>query len=229
MRLADDTQHTVIVGRNGTGKTQAAVWHLANKNFTEKPWVILDWKRDGLIARIGAKEIDLCAVPTEPGLYIIHPTPDQQEDIDAFLWAIWEQGNVGLYVDEGYMLNKSKAYRAIVTQGRSKRIPTITLSQRPKNMDLFVFSEASFFQIYALNDLNDRKRVAEWIAPEDDNGRVFDPKLRLAKYHSWYYDVNDNELVVLSPVPDANTIVSMFQPKQDELNSSPPQQRIRLI
>jgi hypothetical protein len=30
-------------------------------------------------------------------------------------------------------------------------------------------------------------------------------------------------------VPDANTIVSMFQPKQDELNSSPPQQRIRLI
>lgn len=216
MRLPDNTQRLVIVGRTGTGKTQGAVWHLSHMPWSTMPWIIFDWKRDKLIARLPTKEIPLGFVPEEPGLYVVHPLPDQQEDVDAYLWALWARENVGLYVDEGYMLDKSKAFRAIQTQGRSKHIPTIVLSQRPNNLDRFIFSEADFYQIYALNDLNDRKRVAEWMPLEDERGYAFNSKYKLPKYHSWYYDVSNNELVILNPVPKAEDIIARFYPSPDE-------------
>lgn len=230
MRLPDTTQRIVIVGRTGTGKTQGGVWHLSNMNYAEMPWVIFDWKRDKLIAQLPATEIALGEVPEKPGLYVVHPLPGQDEEVDAYLWQLWSRENIGIFVDEGYMLDKSKAYRAIQTQGRSKHIPTITLSQRPNNLDRFIFSEADFYQVYALNDLNDRKRVAEWMPLEDDKGHQYDSKYKLPKYHAWYYDVSNNDLVILSPVPKAEDIVARFYPKPDESTTEAIQAyRIRTI
>jgi hypothetical protein len=230
MRLPDNSQHLVIVGRNGTGKTVGAVWHLSKRDWQLNPWVIFDWKRDPLIARLPAQELPLGQIPTEPGLYVYHPFPDNQDEVDTTLWAIYNQGGIGVYVDEGYMLNKSKAYRALVTQGRSKRIPTITLSQRPKNMDLSVFSEATFIQAYALNDLNDRKRVSEWMPREGDiNGVQFDPHYKLPAYHSWYYDVNRDQIAILAPVPDEGEIISSFYPEATIEEIENPTPRLRLL
>jgi hypothetical protein len=228
VRLPDDTQHLVIVGRNGTGKTRGAVWHLSKRDYKNKPWIIFDWKHDDLIAKLPTQELEWGKLPEGPGLYVVHPFPDDQENVDALLWAIYSMGNVGIYVDEGYMLNKSKAYRAISTQGRSKRIPTITLSQRPKNMDLSVFSEATFIQSYALNDLNDRKRVAEWMPPEDKNGNRYDPKYRLPDYHSWYYDVGKDEIAILAPVPDEAETIASFYPEPDMANNDDELQQTRV-
>lgn len=230
MRLPDDTQRIVIVGRNGTGKTQAGVWHLAQQNYNVMPWVIFNWKRDKLIGQIyGAKEISLTDSPDEPGIYTVCPTPDQYEEVEAFLWACWQRENIGIYIDEGYMLANgrqySPAYRAIQTQGRSKHIPTITLSQRPVAMDRFVFSETNFYQIFALNDKSDRKRITEWVPGYDANQT-------LPEFHSWYYDIDKNALCILKPVPSAKDILASFIPPPDELETVgmlPLEKRIKYV
>lgn len=207
MQLPNDSQRLVIVGRTGSGKTVAGIWHLSRRDYKKMPWIIFDWKRDGLIAKIPAIELELGKLPEKPGLYVVRPLPDDAENVEALLWAIWDRGNIGIYVDEGYMLENNKAYRAIQTQGRSKRIPTITLSQRPVFLDRFIFSEADFYQVFNLNEINDRKRIREWM-------RDYDVNKKLDNYYSWYYDVGADELAIMRPVPNEKEIISSFEPME---------------
>src|SRR5882672_767784 len=203
MRFPNDTQRHAIVGATGSGKTQAALWHLSNRSYTEQPWIIYDFKYDEAINEIpGAIEIDVKGkVPEKPGLYIVHPHPAQSQEVDNQLWQIWEQENTGVYIDEGYMIgNNSGAFRALLTQGRSKHIPIITLSQRPTWIDRFILSESEYHQIFRLQHRKDLATVNEFIPHQ--------LKERLPEYHSYYYDVGADELVVLKPVPDRKKILS---------------------
>jgi hypothetical protein len=101
---------------------------------------------------------------------------------------------------------------ALYTQGRAKKIPTITLSQRPVMISRFAVSEASIIQVFKLNDERDRKTIQTFI-PQD-----IEPLMRampnetpkLPPYHSLWYDVPRNKLAILSPVPDDDTIIAMF-------------------
>lgn len=212
MRLPTPQNRTAIVGKTGSGKTVAGLWHLSQQNFDDMPWVIFDWKRDGAIARLNAQEIKLNGkVPEKPGLYVVRPMPGDDELVEQFMWRLWERGNIGLYFDEGYMVPKASAsFQAILTQGRSKHLPMITLSQRPVWMSRFVFSEADFYQIFWLNDARDRKTVAGFI-PEI-------PDEKLPPFHSYYYDVGADELIVLKPVPTEEIIIQniniRLQPKK---------------
>jgi len=201
MQLADDTQRTSIVGRTGSGKTAAAVWHLSESNYRHMPWVIYDFKQDQLLAELGAldgaEHIGLDTVPRKPGLYFVHPLPHETEAVQEQLWKIWAQESTGVYIDEGYMMatppKVNPAFRSLLTQGRSKRIPMIILSQRPVWLDRFVFSESDFYQVFALNHSGDRKTMMEYI-PADLNKR-------LPEYWSYYHDVSAAETVVCKPVP----------------------------
>lgn len=214
---------TVILGRTGSGKTVAAVWHLSNADFFRKPWIVFDYKGDGLIAKIPTTPLDVnnLRVPSEPGIYRIQPLAVVDDDkIESFLWEVLRRGNVGLYVDEGYMLpnnGRSMAYRAIQTQGRSKNIGTITLSQRPVWVDRFILSEADFYQVFHLNDKRDRQTIGSFL-PENYGDL-------LAPFHSAYYDVKKNDFVTMLPV-DLDGIVSRFSPVQlaeaDEIIISTP-------
>jgi hypothetical protein len=212
MNLPSDTQHISIVGANGSGKTQAAMWHLSQRNFLFMPWVVLDYKGDEMIQSIeGAIPWPVeNPAPEHPGIYVVKPHPGQTDLVDALLWSIWQTENIGLYVDEGYMLGTNNhAFRALLTQGRSKHIPMIVLSQRPRRMDTFVFSEAQFFQIFRLQRAQDVKAVEEFIP--------FDLSARLPEYHSYYYDVKANQISVMQPVPDEDAILDTFYTKLRKL------------
>lgn len=221
MRLPQPGQRALIVGRTGSGKTQAALFLLSLMDYDERPWVILDYKGEGNIAQIpGAQVIPLRADlwKLEPGIYIVRPQLFEAALVEKFLWDIWKRENIGLFVDEGYMLpERSDAFRAILTQGRSKKISVILLTQRPVEIDRFAISEADYFQIFHLNDKQDRKRVAEYV-PYD-----FEKEAKLEAFNSIWYDVPQDRLQRLAPVPELGDILTIFRSR---LQVAEPQRRL---
>lgn len=206
MRLPDDTKRLSIVGRTGSGKTQAAGWHLSNRSFDIMPWIVYDFKYDELLNDIpGVRHIDVKENPRKPGIYLVHPHPDDGDAVEAQMWKFWSDGHKGVYADEGYMVGqRNRAFRSLLTQGRSKTIPMIILSQRPSWMDRFVFSESEFFQVFALQDKRDRQTAASFI------GDGVDLEEPLPDFHSIYHDVGAHETIMLRPVPDRQTILDTF-------------------
>jgi hypothetical protein len=212
LRFPGDQERISIIGATGSGKTHAALWHLSKRNYDIKPWIIYDFKYDDLIGSIeGTQEITLAGpIPERPGIYVVHPGPGDEENVEAHMWQIWNHENIGVYIDEGYMVgNNNKAFRALLTQGRSKHIPMITLSQRPVWMDRFVFSESEFFQVFRLQHQGDIKKIGEYI-PHDITRRL---PLR----NSYYYDATEDKLVILGQVPDRENLLSTFDSKLRKL------------
>lgn len=209
MRLPHNKQRLLILGRTGSGKTRAGIWHLSKRDYKLTPWIIFNQKGDELIDAIpGTRELKIGSKPPEkPGIYITRPIPDSDDDaIDLLLQRCWAKGNVGIYVDEGYMLPKnSRGIRLVQTQGRSLRVPTIVLSQRPVWLDRFIFSEADFIQRFDLNDERDISTVGSFM-PREARGD-------LPEFHSWYFDVGKKDLVMLSPVPNDDEILASFDLK----------------
>lgn len=221
-KFPDATHRQFIVGTTGSGKTQAAVWNLAHRNLQSSPWIALNHKGDALLDSIeGAQHVDLDFVPKKPGLYIYHPVPENDDEaVRELLWKIHGKGNTGVYVDEGYMISpRDPAQNALLTQGRSKRIPMIIATQRPVGMTRLARSESDFFQVFYLKSKDDRKVVQEFI-PVDLEELMVAPvntEPPLPKYHSLWYDVHRNRLFKMDPVPDAGTILDMFTPQLPQL------------
>jgi hypothetical protein len=202
----NDTQRLTIIGKTGSGKTQGGAWHLAGRSFDRMPWIVSDSKYDELLSNLPyAKEIDVNdAVPKKPGLYVMHPGPGDNEALEAMLWRIWDRERCGLYVDEAYMIPaRSPAFQALLTQGRSKRIPVIMLTQRPAWVTRFAFSEADFIQLYQLTDTRDAKIVKQFM-PLPIETRLPGP------YYSWWWDNARNYKAVLQPVPSRDSILNTF-------------------
>ncbi len=207
-RLPNTSQRSVVIGRTGSGKTVLGAWLLSLAPFDKMPYIIMDYKGEEIFRNADRiKEIGLKKIPTEPGLYVVRPMPKQDEDVENFLWKVWEQEHVGLYFDEGYALPKGSAsLQAIYTQGRSKRIPCITCTQRPTWLSKFTFTEADFFSIFQLNNKDDRKTVQDYIPKDDMN--VED---RLQTYYSHWYDVGNASGFLLKPVPHPDKITEILQ------------------
>lgn len=234
MRLPNDTQRLSIVGRTGSGKTVAAVWHLSNMPFDEMPFVVYDFKRDTLLSKIaalgaemkiGAYQLGLEEMPTVPGIYFVHPHPDDILPVRQQMMRIWEHENIGVFVDEGYMVcgpsNPNPAFRSLLTQGRSKHIPMIILSQRPVWLDRFAFSESDFYQVFDLNHVKDRRTINEYV-PADLNAP-------LPPFHSYYHDVGKKETYVMKPVPMDDEILAKFAAKFEAMRPTPKQHHRKFI
>lgn len=208
--LPNDEQRHYIAGKTGSGKTHFALWELSQRSFTTKPWVIIDFKRDKLIQQIDfVQEIGLNEVPVYPGLYVVRPIPGDDEKVDKFLWSVWKQENVGIFIDEGYMIGTGDAFPALLTQGRSKNIPLIVLTQRPVWISRFVYSESDFFSVFWLNDERDRKTIQSFIP--------YDLNERLPTHYSLWYDVNRDKVLILRPVPPIETVLATFAKRLNDL------------
>lgn len=218
-RLPQGGEHVSVFGRTGSGKTQAGAWILSTRDLKEKPYVIIDYKGDELLNSISrVRDIGYKDVPSEPGLYILKAHPSDKEPMENWLLKIWEKGDTGLYFDEGYMVPDENNLTGIFTQGRSLNIPVIMLSQRPAWLNRFAFSEASHFMVFHLNDKRDQQNVREFTPPgfldmqlsekdKDLEKGLENPESgRLPKYHSRWYNVNDDLAFVMKPVPSADEI-----------------------
>jgi hypothetical protein len=214
-RLPDDDQRVAVIGRTGSGKTVFGAWLLSVCNFMKTPRVIIDYKGDELLNSIERiEEIDFKTIPRHGGLYIIHPRVDEKDAMEAWLWKIWKRQRIGLYFDEAYMLPnsgyqaRSGSLAAIMTQGRSRKIPVISLVQRPSQINLFVFSEADYYAVFHLNRRNDKKTVqgfAEQLSEEVISG--------LPQYHSRWYDVGQDKSFLMLPAPSPDEIAERIDAK----------------
>lgn len=204
--LPQTDERVGILGRTGSGKTHFAITMLSYMPIDQMPFIVLNFKNDDFIDSIPhAKHIAIGDVPNEPGVYIQHPINDD-EKLEELYWQIWKQGNCGLFVDELLLVDKwSAGYRALLTQGRSKNIPMIYLSQRPVDINRFNFSEASHMVMFDLNHYKDRSIVAEYMP--------IDKKRRLDNHSSDWYDVNRNKLFQVQPAPGREIILARFDEK----------------
>jgi hypothetical protein len=211
-RLPNDQQRLALIGATGSGKTQAELWHLSHRNFHTMPWVVYNFKSDQSIDSIPfIREMELDELPTQPGVYVVHPIPEEDDEwVSTQMKAIWTKGNIGVMVDEGYMIQpRNKSFQMLLTQGRSKNIPMIVAAQRPTWLNRFVFSESEFYQVFRLQHRKDKALMAE-IVPAD-----FD--VPLPEFHSWYYDAGRNQITKFSPVPNIETIHETFRRRLGEM------------
>jgi hypothetical protein len=212
--LPRDDEHTTIVGRNGTGKTLLGAFVLARRDLANTTQLIVDYKGEEVFAALSrARAIGFRDVPHEPGVYILKAAPHLNNQVEDWLYRVWESSHVGLFIDEGYMLPnppQGGAFQAILTQGRSKRIPVITLTQRPVRVSTFAFSEASHVGVFDLNAKRDRQTVEDrtgegfmsWLPPQFPEG--------LPKWHARWYAIKTDGRYIVSPVPEPRKIVAMI-------------------
>lgn len=206
---------TTIIGSTGSGKTVFALWLVSTSrtlDWKRRPVVAFDFKGDKLLRKIEAdgslKEINIRdRPPRKPGLYVVRPLPEQQDEVELFLRKCWEQEQIGLFIDEGYELKYSRRFNAILTQGRSKEIPVVMCLQRPSWAPRFCFTEAQYFAVFYQNDKRDVKTVQEFV--NADVGSFRGP------YHALWYDVGANagrgEATIFKPVPSIPQIVEAFR------------------
>lgn len=212
-KMPDTTKRTTIIGRTGSGKSRFGTWLLSQAPFDEMPFVIIDHKREGLFNQIDKIEpIGLNEIPKQKGLYLLQPDTrfaDHDEALDNWMLNALDNENVGLYIDEGYSIKQnSRALRAVLTQGRSKNVPVILLSQRPRQVSTFAFSEADYLVFFHLSLDNDRKTCQEY-APK--NRLNLDEKL--PAYCSYWYDIEQDEVFKMQPVPKDEIILETIDKK----------------
>lgn len=210
MELPNSDSRTTVIGATGSGKTQFATWLLSTRDYFRRPWFILDFKGEKLFSRLGFVPFNLGdELPDEPNLYWIRILPGSDELVSAFFQQIYMKENCGIYIDEGFMLPyQDKWIRACLTQGRSKNIEMICLTQRPVKIDIWFLSEASYLAVFNLNVKDDKKRVSEYM-----DGLTI---RRLPKFYCLWYDVAENEHVIFEPVPEASEIIETFQAFEEE-------------
>lgn len=211
MILPNDTQRHLVVGCTGSGKTTLGIYMLALRDYLHMPWIICNFKDDELINAIPATELDGLTLPKKlrPGLYIARPTVDEFEGMENLMLNMWHRRDNGLFIDEELAISTPKhpAFRRILTQGRSRHVPVIGLTQRPVDIDRYSFSESEFFSVMKLYDERETDRIKEIIG--DELGNKLDLTI-LPKYHSYYIDRINNTVTIARPVPEFDQIIDTF-------------------
>lgn len=131
----------------------------------------------------------------------VRPLPHQRnKEIDDFIYELHTKyKNIGLLVDELYAIHTPRGdygqgLAAWLTRGRSRGQSFIGLTQRPRKIALFCFSEADYIIKMHLNLKDDRMFLS----------RVTDERLgvNLQTEYAWqFYDIAKNKYTQYAPVP----------------------------
>lgn len=198
-RLPGATDRAIFMGATGTGKTTLAAHVLSRQNMHARPWVILDFKNEELWDKVRPERLRFGKLPGKRGLYIMSVLPGQEHQLEGWLWQVWRRENIGIFCDEATYLAGMDSCKAILRQGRSKRIPVIACTQRPIGIDREFFTESGFKSIMRLDDERDYKVVKGFT-----RGANVEPIL--PDYWSYWHDNSQNHTFVLRPAPKPNII-----------------------
>lgn len=208
-RLPGAADRTTVIGATGTGKTVMGAWLLSRQRFDKRPWVCLDFKNEELWDVVGAppmRNLRLGTMPKKTGLYRMQVRPGQEDELEDWLWEIWRRENVGLFCDEVSLMPEKAAFKAILRQGRSKRIPVISCTQRPVDVDREIFTESQFISCFRLDDVRDYKTVQGFT-------RGAPIERPLPEHWSYWYDRKNFSLLTLKPCPKPDIIAGDLRRK----------------
>lgn len=198
-RLPGAEDRTVVIGPTGSGKTILGGWVLSKQNFDKRPWVALDFKEEELWDKVGdppMRPLKLGSMPGKRGLYRMKVNPGQDEELTAWFWKVWMHGNIGIFADELSLIGRNDAFKAILRQGRSKRIPVIGCTQRPVDCDREIFSESQYRVLFGIED-----QFRDYPVIKGLFGSERDIRKPLLPHHSYWYDARQKACIELKPVP----------------------------
>ena len=222
-----------INGMSGSGKSTFALWLFAESaDYDKKPWILIDFKGEKIIQQMIAEKLAVVVsvkgdIPRAPGVYVVSPDPlkDGMPAVTEFLWKIYSKGKIGVFLDEATMIpelrgeaNTGGPFQSILSQGRSKEIPCWVLAQRPVNVNKMVYSENNYYCAFRLRSKDDLKKVIDAI-PEDSAGfeRTWPYTVPLGRYHSRWYDAQQDKSWILHPSPPADTTLDILYDRLDKM------------
>lgn len=209
-RFPGPDSRTAVLGMTGTGKSVFGCWLLSHGYYDRMPTLIVDHKRDPdeIFNQVNPRcitDIDPGdRVPKRPGLYLVQPLPDTDDELmDRTFRDLWQRGNICLYVDEGHLVDaRAPIFNHMLVTGRAKQIQMIVCSQRPVGVSRYLFTQANYFAVFDLQTDADRKTVQDYLSR--------DFTAPLDEYHCRWRDVRARQTMVLSPVDDPETIIDRF-------------------
>ncbi len=203
-RLPGAADRSVVIGATGTGKTTFGAWLLSRQRFDKRPWVCLDYKNEvlwDLVGRGAMRELRVGQMPGKLGLYRMRVDPGRDDDLEEWFWKVRRHGNIGLFCDEVSLIPQRAAFKAILRQGRSLRIPVISCTQRPVDCDREIFTEAGYKSIFRLEDVRDYQIIQGFTRKAPIN----EP---LPPHWSYWYDSAKAKLLTLRPVPPPDSVAA---------------------
>lgn len=175
--LPKSTERMLLVGTTGSGKTTLADHLLAAAKYPRI--LVIDPKctyggKNGKTGYLMVRRPGSLKWINTRRDKLIQYRPDEQHqtvyDYDqVYRWA-YRQGDIMIYTDETFLTMHGNyspdSQRACVTCGRELGIGMIFATQRPKGIDLRILSEAEVMVKFELRNMDDNKRVAEYMGKE---------------------------------------------------------------
>jgi hypothetical protein len=212
--LLERGQKGLLIGQNGSGKTENALWQL--RHADQWPVIIFDTKIEpkfmtlpdadqtmDLIEGVGKFNELSRNKKLWPDFILVRPTVAETHDVqmlDDYNAIVYERFKGAFtYYDEIYSWhNHGKPGQHFVgnlTRGRSKGITILMGAQRPGWLSRFCLTESKKFYVYHLVDNRDRKALAEVIPG-------FDECPQPDHFHFYYYDSSPRSRIeYFKPLP----------------------------
>lgn len=189
--LPDIDQQMLVVGMKGAGKT-TFIKNLIRTISKKELVIIIDSKPEwdnltgmfstGEYHKLNVKFLPLLNRKDSTGIYVYQCNDEKKafadENVDKIVrWAIRrgmkkrkeKKPNVTIVFDEfgDFTRGPSTSYMVekLLRQSRSKNIRLIIGTQRPAKIDLLAISESRNFVVMTLQNMNDRKRLAQEVHP----------------------------------------------------------------
>lgn len=205
------SHHVAIAGTTGSGKTWRELDMLSRRLAPTratggKPfaWIVIDPKWDSTLGKMPFEKLSPRAkfLP-DSGVHIIRPNRmgKDKADTEDLLMRAFKKKKIGVLMDEGHIYGPSPAIRQFLIGGRSQLSPVMYGSQRASDIDPFIWSQATYFCCGALRGPNDHRRFHE-----NYGFKYQDP----AKFHSWYFDGEQNDTYLLEPASPIDESIDRF-------------------